>query len=136
IQLKNVASKEREARELVEMQKLSLETQQIELEALSEMAVSASKLKSQFLAVASHEIRTPLNSIIGLSELLLDEALTPKVREYVCTINRAGTSLLSTVNDVLDITKIEAGKMRVDEDEFSIVDLLDEVASLVRPQAA
>jgi len=90
-------------------------------------AETASAAKSDFLASMSHELRTSLNSIIGFSEILLDNmtgTLTNQQREYVTDIMESGKHLLELINDILDVSKIEAGKMELELEEFSLKDLL------------
>ncbi len=93
-------------------------------------AEQASRLKSQFLANMSHEIRTPLNAVIGMTELAMDEPLAPKVREYLSTVRHSSRLLLQLINDVLDFSRIEAGKLDFESTSFDLEDLLSELRSL------
>jgi len=95
---------------------------------LVEEARSASRLKSEFLANMSHEIRTPLNGIIGMTELALDTPLNTAQREYLSAVEESANSLLSVINDVLDLSKIEAGRMQLDPQPFDLGDLMDQIA--------
>jgi two-component system, sensor histidine kinase and response regulator len=98
-----------------------------------EEALAASRVKSQFLANTSHEIRTPLNGIIGMTELALDTPLTLEQREYLDAVRLSGQNLLAIVNDILDISKIESGRLELERVPFS---LHDAVFEAVRNQAA
>ncbi len=90
------------------------------LRAAKEAAEAASRAKSEFLANMSHEIRTPMNAIIGMAELLLDMDLTRTPHEYAQTILDSGESLLGLLNDILDFSRIEAGKIQFDPVPFDI----------------
>jgi PAS domain S-box-containing protein len=98
----------------------------------------ASRMKSEFLASMSHELRTPLNSIIGFSELLIDEkpgTVNCKQKEYLGLILGSGRHLLQLINDVLDLSKVEAGRMELRPEEFSICGAIDEVCSVIAAPA-
>ena len=98
-------------------------------------AEAANQTKSQFLANMSHEIRTPMNAVLGLSELLLEDSLTARQRERAQGIQTSARALLGVINDVLDVSRIEAGKAELAESAFEPASLLDEVAATLRPLA-
>lgn len=110
-----------------------------ELTNARQVAEQASRQKTDFLARISHEIRTPLNAIIGFSELMADEKFGPigsdRYRDYLRDINRSGTHVLTLVNDLLDISKIEAGALELKFEAVSLNDAIAEAISLMQPQA-
>jgi PAS domain S-box-containing protein len=122
------------ARDITELKRFeqTLQQKNVELE-------SASRMKSEFLANMSHELRTPLNAIIGFSEVLKDGmvgGLTPQQQKFIGDIFSSGTHLLSLINDILDLSKVEAGKMMLDVESVQVSSLFLNSLSIVREKAA
>ena len=99
-------------------------------------AERANQEKSDFLAFMSHEVRTPLHGVMGTLALMLDTALDAEQRAYAETAQRCGTTLLHTVNELLDLSRIEAGKLSIRADPFSLADIIKDVLDLLAPAAA
>jgi signal transduction histidine kinase/CheY-like chemotaxis protein len=102
---------------------------------LAREAGNANAAKSDFLARMSHEIRTPMNGVIGMTDLLLQTGLTPKQQNYVEVARSSGESLLKLINEILDLSKIEAGKLELEAIDFDLVALIGDIQDLLRPHA-
>ncbi len=134
-ELKEYAIELEKAKNEAEAHAKALEKKAEELAAARKEADAAAAVRARFLADMSHEIRTPMNGVIGLASLLSESDLSSSQRELVDIINSSGTTLLGIINDVLDLSKIEAGKMVINEGIFNLVDLANKVKHVFEMQA-
>jgi PAS domain S-box-containing protein len=108
---------------------------ELELQLATAAAESASRTKSDFLASMSHEIRTPMNAIMGIADLLAKTELTPEQDRFVQIFRRSGDNLLNLINDILDLSKVEASQLDLERTGFSLSDHLEKVIEMVAPRA-
>ncbi len=113
-----------------------VEEQTKELAIARDEALEAVRMKSEFLASMSHEIRTPLNAIIGMSDLMSETKLTNEQSRYVSVFKKAGDALLGLVNDILDLSKIEANQLVLESIPFNVMELIEEVAEIYALKAS
>lgn len=112
-----------------------LEIRNAELDITRSKAIYANNAKSEFLANMSHEIRTPLSGIIGFTELLQDTKLSSQQSDYSSTIHKSSKHLLAIINDVLDLSKIEAGKTEITTSQFNLIDIIEDIINLLSTSA-
>ena len=131
-----LAASQKEVREHQELLEKRIKERTGQLEEATHGAEYASEAKSEFLAKVSHELRTPMNGVIGMLEIALERDLPPGVADQLQTAQRCAYSLLSLLNDLPDLSKIEAGKMTLERVPFDVRGVLTDCIRAIQPRAA
>lgn len=135
---KAIEERNRELQELNEKLEAKVVERTAELREANRALERSNELKSKFIATMSHELRTPLNSILGFSELLMEDSLHPlteKQKRFATNVFNSGTHLLQLINNILDLAKIESGKIELNYESFPLQKIISEVESVIRPLA-
>jgi PAS domain S-box-containing protein len=132
--LDNITERKNTEKELLEKNRLLKETTE-HANSMADHAEMANSAKSQFLTMMSHEMRTPLNGVIGFSDLLMQTDLTESQMQYMQAVYSSAISLLDLINDVLDLSKIEAGKLELDPERTDLLELCEQIADIVKYRA-
>jgi diguanylate cyclase (GGDEF)-like protein len=138
---KNLRADVRGPKDIIDMERAFnsmmavLETRELQLENARDAALESARIKGEFAANVSHELRTPLNGVLGMLELLHDMGLTPKQHEYVSVARNAGESLLKLIEDILDFSRTDSGKLKFQPVDFDLQEIMDEVVGLLASQA-
>ncbi len=119
----------------LESQRRDLHKLAAELAKARDNAEAANRAKSDFLAMMSHEIRTPLNGVIGMAGIMAETPMTADQRTMISVIRRSGEALLTIINDILDLSKIEAGRLEIEQNDFDLVALVESSVDMVAPRA-
>jgi signal transduction histidine kinase/DNA-binding response OmpR family regulator/HPt (histidine-containing phosphotransfer) domain-containing protein len=122
-------------RKRITEQSLEIQNQNAALLAAREEALQAAQAKAAFLATMSHEIRTPLNGVLGMTRLLSETSLTAEQQDFVRTIQVSGTTLLTVINDILDYSRIESGRMELEDEPFGVRTVVEEALEIVGTRA-
>jgi len=125
----------RDSQERMEAQGAKIAAMADDLLVARDEAVLANQAKSDFLATMSHEIRTPMTGVLGMADLLLDTSMSDEQKRHALTIKNSGKALLTIINDILDISKLEAGKLEIDNIDFHLPSLIEEVTTLLGNRA-
>jgi signal transduction histidine kinase/DNA-binding response OmpR family regulator/HPt (histidine-containing phosphotransfer) domain-containing protein len=135
VAMKRYTDQLEQAHEHSEQQTLQLQTQAVDLVTALDEARKATRLKSEFLANMSHEIRTPMNGVLGMSDLLMSTTLTERQKFYVSTVKESAHALLTVINDILDLSKVESGMMTTEVENLNLRTVMEEVAELAAYRA-